>query len=146
MQGNQLKKLQQRLLQDRLIWHDKYSYLLSNVKIRLSGRIVFNLLSSKYIFTGDKNELMRERLRQEKAKTNGGKEREAQQKRKSQAESTGGQKKKKTTQKQTESTKEKEQKAKDKEEKQKKKDQDQERQKVLVGSEKSPGSIPMGCK
>lgn len=68
MQGNQLKKLQQRLLQDRLIWHDKYSYLLSNVKIRLSGRIVFNLLSSKYIFTGDKNELMRERLRQEKAK------------------------------------------------------------------------------
>ena len=69
MQGNQLKKLQQRLLQDRLIWHDKYSYLLSNVKIRLSGRIVFNLLSSKYIFTGDKNELMRERLRQGKRST-----------------------------------------------------------------------------
>lgn len=145
MQGNQLKKLQQRLLQDRLIWHDKYSYLLSNVKIRLSGRIVFNLLSSKYIFTGDKNELMRERLRQEKAKTNGGKEREAQQKRKSQAESTGGQKKKKTTQKQTESTKEKEQKAKDKEEKQKKKDQDQERQKFLLEARKAQAASRWGA-
>lgn len=145
MQGNQLKKLQQRLLQDRLIWHDKYSYLLSNVKIRLSGRIVFNLLSSKYIFTGDKNELMRERLRQEKAKTNGGKEREAQQKRKSQAESTGGQKKKKTTQKQTESTKEKEQKAKDREEKQKKKDQDQERQKFLLEARKAQAASRWGA-
>ena len=145
MQGNQLKKLQQRLLQDRLIWHDKYSYLLSNVKIRLSGRIVFNLLSSKYIFTGDKNELMRERLRQEKAKTNGGKEREAQQKRKSQAESTGGQKKKKKTQKQTESTKEKEQKAKDREEKQKKKDQDQERQKFLLEARKAQAASRWGA-
>ena len=89
-----------------------YCYLLSNVK-RLSNRIMFILLPQKYIFTGDKNELMRERMRREKAKTNGDKETEVQQKRKSPEEKTGGQKKKKKTQKQTESAKEKEQKAKD---------------------------------
>lgn len=93
---------------------------------------MFILLPQKYIFTGDKNELMRERMRCEKAKTNGDKETEVQQKRKSPEEKTGGQKKKKKTQKQTESAKEKEQKAKDREEKQKKKDQDQERQKLML--------------
>ena len=108
-----------------------YCYLFSNVK-RLSNRIMFILLPQKYISTGDKNELMRERMRREKAKTNGDKETEVQQKRKSPEENTGGQKKKKKTQKQTESAKEKEQKAKDREEKQKKKDQDQERQKLML--------------
>ena len=105
----------------------------------MSDRIVFNLLLPKYTFTEDKNDLMRERMRQEKAKTNGDKETEAQQKRKhpSSEEKTGGQKKKKKPQKQTESVKEKEQKAKDREEKQKKKAQDHERQRFLLEARKA---------
>ena len=94
-----------------------------------------NLLPPKCTFTVDKNELMRERMRQEKAKKGGQKEIEAQQKRKNSEEEADAQKKKKKKQKQTES--EKEQKAKDKEEKQKKKEQDRKRQKFLLAARRA---------
>ncbi|XP_068684313.1 DNA ligase 1-like [Montipora foliosa] len=77
---------------------------------------------------GDKNELMRERMRQEKAKKGGQKEIETQQKRKNSEEEADAQKKKKKKQKQTES---------DKEEKQKKKEQDRERQKFFLAARRA---------
>lgn len=115
------------------------------------------------IFSADRNELMRERMRLEKAQKNNAKEVEnskdsrtqqkrknsddalvGQNKRKKQTEGnkeneqkakddTNGQKKKK----QTEGNKKREQKTKEREEKRKKKEEDQERQKLILEARKA---------
>ena len=116
------------------------------------------------IFSADRNELMRERMRLEKAQKNNAKEVEnskdsrTQQKRKNPEDVLDGQNKKKNQtegnkenqqkakddtdgqqkkKKQTEGNKEKEQKTKEREEKRKKKEADQERQKLILEARKA---------
>lgn len=91
------------------------------------------------IFTADKSELMKERMRLEKEKKNENKgvDPKDQQKRKHPEEDKENQKRKKKKQESTESAKEKEQNAKNKEEKRKKKEQVQERQKMMLEARKA---------
>lgn len=99
------------------------------------------LIKCKNIFTADRDELMKERVRFEKEKrknAKGGessKDQRAKQKRKLPEDGRDSQKKK--TQKRTEEDKVKEQKAKEREEKKKKKDEDQQRQKYLLEARKA---------
>ena len=99
------------------------------------------LIKCKNIFTADRDELMKERVRFEKEKrksAKGGdssKDERAKQKRKLPEGCRDSQKKK--TQKQTEEDQVKEQKAKEREEKKKKKDEDQQRQKYLLEARKA---------